>query len=130
METTLQSASDQSDDRATMALLGFGTFGASIMTFLIATFLREGISATLAYAFWGIVNIGLCCLVASTYPKSALFLWFSCNILIFFGAVVDPNFWRSDLWIGCSEIVLLSVAGSVLGLVFSKKHAPPTAENR
>lgn len=110
----------------------FPTFLAFVLTipiFVIAIGLGEGIDGVLAFVFWGLANLALCFFMVRKYPKSAWALWFPCNLLIFIAAVIEPNFWRTDMWKAYAGIVLLSIVGTVLGVVLKKKATAPALDS-
>ena len=104
-------------------------FGVSIATFGIGMFLGEGISGVLAYLFWGLANLVACFLIVREYPKSVWIVWFPCNLVTFIGAVIEPNFWRTEMWMLHTGILALSVAGSVSGRVLPKKTRVPSSNS-
>lgn len=107
----------------------FLAFALTIPIFMIAIGLGEGIDGVFAFVFWGLANFVLCFFMVRKYPKSAWVLWFPCNLLIFVAAVIEPNFWITDMWKGYAGIVLITIVGTVLGVVLKRKAVAPASDS-
>jgi hypothetical protein len=104
--------------------IGFPTFLAFILSlpiFGVVMAVGEGTSEVLGYMIWGVGNFVLCFFIVRKYPKSALLAWFPPNLMIVLAAFAEPGFWRTDMWKVEAGVVLLSMLGAGIGVVFKKK---------
>ena len=129
MDTSSKTDPHQRIQRDAILFPAFLAFALTIPIFMIAIGLGEGIDGVLAFVFWGLANFVLCFFMVRKYPKSAWVLWFPCNLLIFVAAVIEPNFWITDMWKGYAGILLLSIVGTVLGIVLKRKAAAPALDS-
>jgi hypothetical protein len=129
METSAKTNPSQTIARDAVAFPTFFTFVLSIPIFGIVMGVGEGISGVLAYVIWGLANFTLCYFMVRKYPKSAWIVWFPPNLMIFVAAFVEPNFWTTDMWKVDAGVFLLSIVGSVLGVVLKKKNATPALDS-
>jgi hypothetical protein len=123
VETQSKVVSNQGIGRDAIAFPTFLTFVLSLPIFGVVMGVGEATSEVLAYAIWCVANFALCFFMVRKYPKSTWVLWFPCNLLVFVAAVLEPNFWITDMWKAHAGVVVLSIAGSALGGLLKKKAA-------
>src|SRR4030066_1824233 len=110
-------------------LLGMPSWGLALLTAFVTSILliviasllgsilpiAENISEGIAYIVFNILVAAACFFICKHDPKSVWYVPIIANIPGIFSAIVEPNFWITDLWIFIGIGWVLSVVASILG---------------
>lgn len=98
-------------------------FVSIILLILIASLLGpilpidKNISEGIGYILYGIIVAIACFFICKHDPKSVWYVPIIANIPGIFSAIVEPNFWITDLWIFIGIGWVLSMIASIIGRV-------------
>ena len=126
-----KSPSDKAKDifRLIMAIIllivagGVGFF----LTFAIGEGLmeviNEKITMLITFGAVSIYNFIVCLFIGRFYPKSIWFAWVLTNIIVWTVLITNPRESGGfiDLWWGWTALVVFAFAGSIVGLLISRK---------
>lgn len=116
-------------------LLGLPSWGLALLTafvsiillILIASLLSpilpfdKNISENIGYIIYGIIVAIACFFICKHDPKSVWYVPIIANLPGIFSAIVEPNFWITDLWIFMGIGWVFSVIAAILGSILGKK---------
>jgi hypothetical protein len=124
----------QTEDRKVNAkekkrLLGLPSWGLSLIvaitTLIFTIFLahllgsifkgNENITQGIAYVTWALLIAIACFVICKNNPKSIWYVPILCNICGIISAIVEPNFWTTELWIFICGGWILSAIGAISG---------------
>jgi len=74
-----------------------------------------------AYFCYGVVVALACFLICKAHPKSFWYAPIVCNAVGILGAFVEPNFWITSMWIAYGIGWILSILGSLAGVLIGKR---------
>ena len=95
-----------------------GIFAAIIGLLGVSKYIDNDIAAYLCY---GIVVALTCFLICETHPKSFWYVPIVCNAVSILSASVEPNFWITGMWIAFGSGWILSILGTIAGVVLGKR---------
>lgn len=75
------------------------------------------------YILYNLIIAGGCLYICRLYPGSIWYVPVLCNIIGIMSAIIEPNFWKSSLWIIICSGWLLSIIASFAGVYLGKKKA-------
>ncbi len=75
----------------------------------------KDIGEEIAYVLLGIIIAAACYFICKNNPKSVWYVPIIANIFGIFAAIVEPNFWITDLWILICSGWILSVVTAIIG---------------
>lgn len=110
-------------------------FGSIILLILIASLLGpilpidKNISEGIAYIFYGIIVAIACFLICKHDPQSVWYVPIIANIPGIFSAIVEPNFWTTELWIFICSGWVLSVIAAITGKIAGQRLMLRTEKN-
>jgi hypothetical protein len=67
---------------------------------------------------WGLINGLACFLMVRKNSSCAWYVWIPCNLMILVAGIIKTGFLDSNRVKGSLLIILLSVTGAIMGLVF------------
>ena len=76
----------------------------------------ENISSAIAYSIYNLIIIIACFFICRKNPKSVWYVPFLCNTMGIISALVEPNFWITNLWIAICSGWVLSIIASIIGV--------------
>lgn len=82
----------------------------------------ENIGEAIAYIFYGFTIAAACFLICKHDPKSFWYVPIIANIPGILSAIIEPNFWITDLWILICSGWVLSIIASIIGSVLGQKN--------
>jgi len=85
--------------------------------------LPAGILMLITFGAVSIFNFVLCLLIGKFYSKSIWFAWFLINPIVWLVIIMNPREAGGllDLWWGWTALIVFAFAGSVAGLLLSRK---------
>jgi uncharacterized membrane protein len=112
-------------------MLGLPSWGLAIITAFVSLIflfffsallgsllpINENSSEGFSYVAFGIIIAAACYLICKHDPKSVWYVPILCNALGILSAIVEPNFWITDLWIFVCCGWVLSIIGATIGAV-------------
>ncbi|OGU84683.1 MAG: hypothetical protein A2W11_07675 [Ignavibacteria bacterium RBG_16_35_7] len=121
-------------------LLGMPSWGLALLTAFVTSILLiviasllgsilpidENISEGIAYIVFNILVAAACFFICKHDPKSVWYVPIIANIPGIFSAIVEPNFWITDLWIFIGIGWVLSVVASILGAIVGRRSVSLT----
>jgi len=121
-------------------LLGLPSWGSALLTaFLSLIFLLffasllgsisqidKNISEGIAYIVFNILVAAACFFICKHNPKSVWYVPIICNAVGILSAIVEPNFWITDLWIFICSGWVLSIIGATIGAVVGHRSVSGT----
>ena len=120
-------------------LKGIPAWGLSLMTAFLSLFLvflfaglfyvlglSEDIGDFLAYLCYGVVVALASFLICKRFPRSFWYVPIVCNAVGIIAAIVEPNFWITPMWIPYSTGWILSLAGTIAGVILGKRNLAQT----
>jgi hypothetical protein len=110
-------------------LLGLPSWGLALLTafvsiillFLLSSLLGsilpfdKNVGEGIGYIFYGIIVAIACFFICKHDPKSVWYVPIIANIPGIFSAIVESNFWITDLWIFICSGWILSIIASFIG---------------
>jgi hypothetical protein len=85
----------------------------------------KDISEAIAYVLFAIIIAAACYFICRHHPKSIWYVPIIVNIPGVISAIIEPNFWKTDLWIlicgGWVVSVIAAIIGAKLGQASSLK---------
>jgi len=116
-------------------LIGLPSWGLALLTaFLSLIFLfflsallgsllpiDKNISEGIAYIVFNILIAAACFFFCKQNPKSVWYVPIICNAVGIISAIVEPNFWITDLWIFICSGWLLSIIAAIVGSVIGHR---------
>jgi hypothetical protein len=99
----------------------------SILLILIASLLGsilpidENIGEGIAYILYGAAIAVACYFICRYNPKSVWYVPIIANISGILSAIVEPNFWITDLWIFMGIGWVLSIIGAIVGKIVGQR---------
>jgi hypothetical protein len=124
-------------------LLGLPSWGLALLTALVSIILLillasllgsslpidKIISEGIAYVILGIIIAAACYFICKHDPKSVWYVPIICNAVGIISAIVEPNFWITELWIFICIGWVLSVVVSILGAIVGRRLVSFTYKN-
>lgn len=113
-------------------LSDFPSWALSVLTLIIATvvlfvtdelvhsFDKGGLTA---YIIYDLLIAAACFFIIRRNPQSVWYVPLICNVLLIISAFVEPNFWRTSMWIPVCSGWVLSLIASSLGILVGKRNA-------
>ena len=112
-------------------LLGLPSWGLGLLTAFVSLIflfffsallgsilpIDKNISESIAYIIFGIIVAAACYFICKHNPKSIWYVPIICNAVGILSAIIEPNFWRTDLWIFIGSGWVLSIIGATIGAV-------------
>jgi hypothetical protein len=74
-----------------------------------------------AYFCYGVAVALACFLICKAHPTSFWYVPIICNAVSITGALVEPNFWITAMWIAYGTGWILSLIGTILGVLHAKR---------
>lgn len=119
----------------TNKLLGLPSWGLALLTALVSLIflfffsallgsilpIDENISEGIAYISYSAAIAIACYFICKRDPKSVWYVPIIANIPGIFSAIVEPNFWITDLWIFIGIGWVLSVIAAISGKMVGKR---------
>lgn len=75
-----------------------------------------------AYILNGLLIAVGCFFIIKREPKSIFYVPFICNALLIFSAFVEPNFWRTSMWMPICGGWALTFFVSIIGALIGSRH--------
>jgi len=121
-------------------LLGLPSWGLALLTaFLSIIFLMgsaallgpllpidKNISEGIAYVVFNVLVAAACFFICKHNPNSVWYVPIICNAVGIISAIVEPNFWITDLWIFICGGWVLSIIGATIGAVVGHRSVSGT----
>ncbi len=112
-------------------LLGLPSWGSALLTAFVSLIflfflsallvsilpIDKNISESIAYIIFGIIVAAACYFICKHNPNSIWYVPIICNTVGIISAIVEPNFWITDLWIFIGSGWVLSIIGATIGAV-------------
>ena len=127
-------------ERKEKKLLGLPSWGLALLTAFVSLIFLFGsaallgpllpidknISEGIAYIVFNILVAAACFFICKHNPKSVWYVPIICNAVGILSAIVEPNFWITDLWIFICSGWVLSIIGATIGAVVGHRSVSGT----
>ena len=131
----ISSKKDNKMETKEKKLLGLPSWGLSLLTAFVSLIflfffsallvaipqIDKNISEGIAYIFFNIIIAIACFFICKYNPKNVLYVPIICNAAGIISAIVEPNFWITDLWIFICSGWVLSLICSIIGRVVGRR---------
>jgi hypothetical protein len=78
-----------------------------------------------AFALYALLVAGACFVICRRHPRSGWYVPFICNTAGIVAACIEPNFWRTRMWIPFVAVWILSAAATLAGICLGRSRRPP-----
>lgn len=95
-----------------------GIFTVILKVLGLSDYLDENIAA---YFCYGVVVALACYLICKAHPRSFWYVPIVCNAASITGAIIEPNFWITTMWIAYLCGWILSIIGTIAGVILAKR---------
>ena len=116
-------------------LLGLPSWGLSLLTAFVSLIflfffsallgvipqIDKNISEGIAYIVFNIIVAAACFFICKHNPKSVWYVPIICNAVGIISAIVEPNFWITDLWIFICSGWVLSIIAAIVGRIVGQR---------
>ena len=127
-------------ERKEKKLLGLPSWGLALLTAFVSLIFLFGsaallgpllpidknISEGIAYVVFNVLVAAACFFICKHNPNSVWYVPIICNAVGIISAIVEPNFWITDLWIFICGGWVLSIIGATIGAVVGHRSVSET----
>ena len=121
-------------------LLGLPSWGLALLTAFVSIIFLMGsaallgpllpidknISEGIAYVVFNVLVAAACFFICKHNPNSVWYVPIICNAVGIISAIVEPNFWITELWIFICSGWVLSIIGATIGAVVGHRSVSGT----